>query len=285
MKLNIKEKYKQYRTWQKKPYVVAPISNEQHICKTCQTEYIGNFCPRCSQSSSVNKFTFKNMFFSFLNVWGFGNRSFFRTLKDLIFRPGYLIRDYLSGMRMAYFPPFKLFFVLISISVLISQGMNIKGERSKLFSNQENIEKEAVKSDDKVDLVVNKFSDIISSTKKVNPAILSLVNVICCSWIFFLFFRKRKDLNKMGFAEFFISMIFISNAVSIFSIAQDFFCIKYGIVSLCILLFPPFISLKQLSGYNWTKTIFRYILSIICLLIFYTTIILSAIVAIYFSFL
>lgn len=281
MKLNIKEKYKQYRIWQKKPYVVAPISNEQHVCKTCQTEYIGNFCPRCSQSSSVNKFTFKNMFLSFLNVWGFGNRSFFRTLKDLIFRPGYLIRDYLSGMRMAYFPPFKLFFVLISISVLISQGMNIKGERSKLFSNQEN---KTVKSDDKVDLVVNKFSDIISTTERVNPTIISLVNVICCSWIFFLFFRKRKDLNKMGFAEFFISMIFISNVIFIFSIVQDFFCIKYGIVSLCILLLPPFISLKQLSGYNWTKTIFRYILSIVCILIFYATITLSTIVAIYFSF-
>ena len=52
----------------------------------------------------------------FLDVWGMGNRGMFRTLRDLILRPGYLIRDYISGMQMAYFPPFKLLFLLTALS-------------------------------------------------------------------------------------------------------------------------------------------------------------------------
>ena len=72
----------------------------------------------------------------FLDVWGLGNRSMFRTLRDLLFRPGYMIRDYLGGMQMAYFPPFKMFFILIAISVLVSSGFNIKGQNLMTYSQE-----------------------------------------------------------------------------------------------------------------------------------------------------
>ena len=51
-------------------------------------------------------------FLNFLDVWGLGNRGMFRTIRDLVLRPGYMIRDYLKGMQMAYFPPFNMFFLL-----------------------------------------------------------------------------------------------------------------------------------------------------------------------------
>jgi hypothetical protein len=51
----------------------------------------------------------------------------FRTIRDLLLRPGYMIRDYLSGMQMAYFPPFKMFFLVIALSVFVDSGFNIKG--------------------------------------------------------------------------------------------------------------------------------------------------------------
>ena len=65
---------------------------------------------------------------NFLDVWGLGNRGMFRTIRDLLLRPGYMIRDYLSGMQMAYFPPFKLFFLLAALSILVTSGINIKGK-------------------------------------------------------------------------------------------------------------------------------------------------------------
>ena len=56
-----------------------------------------------------------------------GNRGMFRSIRDLILRPGYMIRDYLRGMQMAYFPPFKMFFLLLALSLLVNSGMNIQG--------------------------------------------------------------------------------------------------------------------------------------------------------------
>ena len=49
-----------------------------------------------------------------------------------------MIRDYLRGMQMAYFPPFKMFFLLIALSLVVDSGLNIQGiNRSKLNEAEE----------------------------------------------------------------------------------------------------------------------------------------------------
>lgn len=114
-----------FRTWQQKPYEVKPLSNEQHTCSTCGTQFTGNYCPRCGQSSIVGRFSFKKATLLFLDVWGLGNRGMFRSIRDLMFRPGYMIRDYLRGMQSAYFPPFKMFFLLAAFSLVVEHGLDL----------------------------------------------------------------------------------------------------------------------------------------------------------------
>lgn len=90
-----------FRIWQRRPYEVAPLSEESHECSSCKTLFTGNYCPRCGQPSEVGRFSFKKALLLFLDVWGIGNRSMFRSLRDLMFRPDYMIRDYLRGMQSA----------------------------------------------------------------------------------------------------------------------------------------------------------------------------------------
>ena len=110
---NLQDRYKRYKEWKLQPHQVATLSEEQHECATCGIRYNGNYCPRCGQSAKIGRYSFKNAFLLFLDVWGLGNRGMFRSIRDLILRPGYMIRDYLRGMQMAYFPPFKMFFLLL----------------------------------------------------------------------------------------------------------------------------------------------------------------------------
>ena len=126
--MNLKEKYRAFKEWQQRPYQVAPLSQEEHTCATCGTSYQGNYCPRCGQSSRIGRYSMKTAFLLFLDVWGLGNRGMFRSIRDLLLRPGYMIRDYLGGMQMAYFPPFKMFFLLATLSILVNGGLNIKGD-------------------------------------------------------------------------------------------------------------------------------------------------------------
>ena len=94
-----------FRQWQHRPPQLAPLSDASHQCASCGEEFQGNYCPRCGQSCQVGRFSFKKALTLFLDVWGMGNRSMFRSLRDLMLRPGYLIRDYISGMQSAYFLP------------------------------------------------------------------------------------------------------------------------------------------------------------------------------------
>lgn len=114
-----------FRIWQRRPYELAPLSEESHECSSCKTVFTGNYCPRCGQPSEVGRFSFKKALLLFLDVWGIGNRSMFRSLRDLMFRPGYMIRDYLRGMQSAYFPPFKMFFLLAALSLVIEHGFDL----------------------------------------------------------------------------------------------------------------------------------------------------------------
>lgn len=114
-----------FRIWQHRPYALKPLSEERHTCASCKTEFIGNFCPRCGQSAGVGRFSFKKAALLFLDVWGVGNRSMFRSIRDLVLRPGYMIRDYLRGMQSAYFPPFKMFFLLTALGLLVQHGLSL----------------------------------------------------------------------------------------------------------------------------------------------------------------
>ena len=123
---NLHNRYKRYREWKLEPHQVAPLSEEQHECATCGTHYGGNYCPRCGQSAKIGRYSFKNALLLFLDVWALGNRGMFRSIRDLILRPGYMIRDYLRGMQMAYFPPFKMFFLLLALWLVVDSGLNIQ---------------------------------------------------------------------------------------------------------------------------------------------------------------
>lgn len=136
--MEVKDRYRRFGEWKQQPHQVAPLSEEERECATCGTRFEGNYCPRCGQSAKIGRYSFKKALLLFLDVWGVGNRGMFRSIRDLILRPGYMIRDYLRGMQMAYFPPFKMFFLLIALSLVVDSGLNIQGiNRSKLNEAEE----------------------------------------------------------------------------------------------------------------------------------------------------
>ena len=134
---NISEKWRAFCEWQQRPSLIPKMTEGHHRCHTCGLEFQGNYCPCCGQSARIGRYSFKNALLLFLDVWGVGNRGMFRSIRDLMLRPGYMIRDYLSGMQMAYFPPFKMFFLLCTLSILVDTGLNIQGiNRAEKYENE-----------------------------------------------------------------------------------------------------------------------------------------------------
>ncbi|TXF90830.1 DUF3667 domain-containing protein [Neolewinella aurantiaca] len=99
-------------------------------CLNCQTEFTGNFCPECGQRSNVERFTFP-YFFSreFLSATFNLERGFFHTCLNLAYRPGHMIREYLSGRRKEYFNFITFLLVLLTVeAVLWSLAYNSPAE-------------------------------------------------------------------------------------------------------------------------------------------------------------
>lgn len=281
-----KEKYRQFKKWQHQPHEVAPLAEETHKCATCGTHFEGNYCPRCGQSAQIGRYSFKKALLLFLDVWGVGNRGMFRSIRDLLFRPGYMIRDYLRGMQMAYFPPFKMLFLLCTLSILVNSGMNIQGvnrfkELEEDFSISVKVENSEEKTDKKLTKseiekqrkkkeILNKWysgETFLEGYKWVNKniAIVYLGCLLLFSVPLYLMFRHSPAIPDLRFSECFVAMIYITNMLLIYSIIFSLLWPNDTADSIFALLILPLviIPIKQFSGYSYWSTIWRTIVAFI----------------------
>ncbi len=290
-----KEKYREFREWQKVPHHVKPMSEEEHQCPTCGRHYVGNFCPQCGQSSKIGRYSLKNALLLYLDVWGLGNRGMFRTIRDLFLRPGYMIQDYLRGMQMAYFPPFKMLFLLATLSLLVSSGLNIKGENqfekeheeleeeyeqkrlekeSKEAASErsqqkattaeavsgESADKKALQEKDTQSTYDNVFI-VIDEWEQSHGALMNLALLVPLTLLLYPFFRHCPNIPDMRLSEFFVAMVYMGDLQTMFETVFSFFCLGDAF-SLAIML-VPIIPLKQFSGCRYLKCIFMYLLALL----------------------
>lgn len=272
--------------WQRRPYEVDPLSEVTHECASCHTEFQGNYCPRCGQPAGVGRFSFKKAMLLFLDVWGVGNRSMFRSIRDLMFRPGYMIRDYLRGMQSAYFPPFKMFFLLMAFSLVVKQGIDLglsdaivssqteQTAETPLDSLEQSLNEIAMQAEDSLathrekadlnakerQLTINgkkvespmyyagaKFAMIMDKLRDENPAIFSLFMLMLFSLPFYLFIRHSPNIPDLRYSEFTVALVYTSNTFSIYSTIGDL--LSSSIIKIIAFLMI-FITLKQLLGYS-----------------------------------
>ena len=282
---NLHNRYKRYREWKLEPHQVAPLSEEQHECATCGTHYEGNYCPRCGQSARIGRYSFKKAILLFLDVWGLGNRGMFRSIRDLILRPGYMIRDYLRGMQMAYFPPFKMFFLLLTLWLVVDSGLNIQfvnrdkqneKETEQIFSRfKPKVSQNA--TDDKADEKKNgilftkeekekmfnqeyeRRSGEVGDWIEQHSSLLVLAGLLLFSLPLYLLFRRSPAIPDLRLSECFVAMVYITDMILIYGIIPSLLCfsvkaeIYYDLLSLLLAIIP----IKQLSGYSYFSTIWR----------------------------
>lgn len=79
------------------------------------------YCPYCSQLNSNKQLSAKDFFGEFVNSIVVYDSRLRNTLKDLLFRPGVITRNYVNGQRLKYANPFR-FFLSVSIIFFLLNG-------------------------------------------------------------------------------------------------------------------------------------------------------------------
>jgi hypothetical protein len=87
------------------------VNEETFRCRNCGTPAPGDYCPSCGQETRTRAPTF----IAFMREAGGRyvalDGRLWKTLSALLFRPGFLTREYFAGRRRRYIRPARLFLV------------------------------------------------------------------------------------------------------------------------------------------------------------------------------
>lgn len=96
----------------------SPLRKDK-TCLNCNYVVENRFCPNCGQENTDTRKTFHHLFVHFFEDLTHYENSFWKTIKNLLLKPASLTREYLSGKRMSYLAPVRLYIFVSFITFFI----------------------------------------------------------------------------------------------------------------------------------------------------------------------
>ncbi|WP_431211013.1 DUF3667 domain-containing protein [Puia sp. P3] len=78
-------------------------------CLNCSAEVVGRYCHVCGQENLEPKETVWHLIQHFFNDITHFDGKFFETVKFLMWKPGFLSKQYMAGRRMSYLNPIRMY--------------------------------------------------------------------------------------------------------------------------------------------------------------------------------
>jgi hypothetical protein len=96
-------------------------------CLNCNYVVENRFCPNCGQENVDTRKTFHHLFIHFFEDLTHYENSFWKTIRNLILKPASLTKEYLSGKRMSYLAPVRLY-IFISFATFLTISLTPERE-------------------------------------------------------------------------------------------------------------------------------------------------------------
>lgn len=105
--------------------------SKPEACLNCgyQFQDENNYCPSCGQQNHSLHVPFRHLVLEFLEGTIHLDTKIFQTFKFLLFKPGYLTREFNTGKRATYVPPVRIY-VFVSFIFFLLVGL-LSGHKSE----------------------------------------------------------------------------------------------------------------------------------------------------------
>lgn len=227
--------------WQHEvPHYVNRHEDTVQHCHNCGTAFSDNFCPRCGQRAEVGRVGWDSLKENIVLLWGLDSRSLSYTLFQLLTRPGYLVRDYISGRRQVSFPPVKMLVIVSLFMVIFESVFHLENEVVSIHFNIPEI-----------DNVIKWFND-----NKSWGTLFYQIFFILPTWVVF---RFAPGYPRHTLPEGFFLQVFVSTQ-SLLLTFLDYLSADFENVVATIFLI---ITYRQLFGYSWWGTLWRLIITVL----------------------
>jgi hypothetical protein len=88
-------------------------------CLNCRHVVEDRFCPNCGQENIDTRKTFHHLFIHFFEDLTHYENAFWKTIKNLLLKPATLTKEYLSGKRLSYLAPVRLYIFISFITFFL----------------------------------------------------------------------------------------------------------------------------------------------------------------------
>lgn len=244
-KEQFKKHYLRFCHWQQAmPHYANRNEGEVKQCHNCGNEFVGNFCPICGQRAEVGRVGWKSIRENFAIILGLDSRSLTYTLLQLLGRPGYLVRDYISGHRQVSFPPINMLVIVCLFVVLFESVFHVENDVLGLKFN------------------IQQLDEIVGwiNAQKSWATLLLQSFYILPTW---LVFRYAPGYPHHTLPEGFFLQVFLS----VLSLLMVFIGYCNPTAELLVWLFFMYITYRQLFGYGWWGTLWRFAVILLLALI------------------
>ncbi len=201
-----------------------PAVDETCTCLNCGTTYTGNYCRRCGQSRTTTRYRFRNVLKNIVVGFFKVNNEFGRTLMELLYRPGYMIRDFIGGKRVKYSHPFQSLFILAALYIMAVQivdpaALSRKGNvREEIAAAKKDVSRETEKVFNKVEkralsIALNHLDKNLSEQDENNDSVYAIHKYVTKDKDDNLFEKLIKDTSEASgrMERFFSKSTFLIN--------------------------------------------------------------------------
>ena len=265
--MDIKKAYNRFKRWQVKPFDNEFDTQDRQHCNNCGHDFVGNYCPYCSQKSGLGPITWKSVWHSVAEVWGMHSRSLPFSVLQLFLRPGYFISDYIQGKRQVSFPPVKMLAIIAVLGVIVDfltgaiHGMikTSHGERMGYIND--------------VFMWLNvhfngafpppsDYLDKLFAWLNTHPDVLSLVLLSFLIIPNYFIFRFAPRNTHHTLPQSFFIQVFSSAVFMILNMFYDITSLGWLVFLMAAVLI--LITYKQLFGYSVWGSLWRVVAAFVC---------------------
>lgn len=280
------------------------MTREEHpdeetlICPNCGHEAKGNYCSNCGQENHLHNETFLSMLTHFIAHYFHYESKFWKTIKLLVTRPGFLTKEYFNGRRKRYVAPISLFIFMvlayfIAHSVLESVFESFGVDTQRNFSMNVNDASATADTTYAVnDTVANTTTTVtsgqldgekvMSKVMKFLPKIFFLMVPVLASILSLMFIRRKeaKYLHHIIFSLHYFSFVFIAFFITdlfVYTVLYSYWLALSSIV----LLYYFMRSVVVVYGTGWGRSalvsfVTLTLASVVFIIVFVLAVILSA---------
>ena len=131
-------------------------------CLNCNAVVDQRYCPNCGQENTDTRKTFHHLFVHFFEDLTHYENAFWKTIKNLLLKPASLTKEYLSGKRLSYLAPVRLYIFISFVTFFLIAVIPDTDEKSEIINvkQAENPADGKDKNNPKIDKQVVKIDEL-----------------------------------------------------------------------------------------------------------------------------